>query len=160
MVRRNNTFIRKYTEADIEQLLEMGVREIPKLPNYANVNVDRDRLKFLLTNNVRDESGFMVRILIAPDGSIVGGIAAYCVTQILSWDKSTGDIFLFIDPKWRSLQNAVDLITSYVIWAKERGATLIQATHTSGYRGPEMDELLRKHCGFQVVGTLYRIHNV
>jgi GNAT superfamily N-acetyltransferase len=156
----NDTNIRRYTSADIPALVDIAMQEIPKLPHYETIKVDATRVKFLLENSAKDESAYTVYVMTNGQGKIVGAIAAYCVTQLISWDKSTGDIFLFIDPEWRSLKRAVDLIAAYVNWARRRGATLIQATHTSGYRGKEMDALLRRKCGFEVVGTLYRIQNV
>lgn len=152
--------IRRYTSEDIPSLVDIAVQEIPKLPHYETIKVEPTRIRFLLENSARDESAFAVNVMINPRNQIVGAIASYCVTQLVSWDKSTGDIFLFIEPEWRTIDNAVSLISAYVNWAKRRGAALIQATHTSGYRGKEMDALLRRKCGFEVVGTLYRIQNV
>jgi len=153
------TEIRRYTVEDIPTLVQIVMDEVPKLPHYKTVKLAPDRIKFLLDNSAKDESAFCTYVMTA-DNEIVGGIAAYCVTQLLSWDKSTGDIFLFIDPKHRTIDNVVSLIAAYVDWAKRRKATLIQATHTSGYRSEAMTELLKRRCGFEVVGTLYRIQNV
>lgn len=160
MSSKNDTTVRRYTSEDIDALIEIAMHEVPKLPHYANVKVEPTRIRFLLENSSRDESAFTILVLTNLKGKIVGGIAAYCVTQMLSWDKSTGDIFLFVDPEWRTPENVVSLMAAYVHWARRREATLIQSSHTSGYRGKEFEELLKRKCGFEVVGTLYRIKNV
>lgn len=159
-MRKNDTEVRRFAKGDIDHIVTIAMQEVPKLKHYETIKIEETRIRFLLENNMNDEGAFCAFVLVDLEGNIIGCIAAYCVTQLISWDKSTGDIFLFVDPKWRSMINAVKLISAYVNWAKRRNAKLIQATHTSGYGGEAFDTLLRKHCGFEVVGTLYRIHNV
>lgn len=154
MMDKNNTTVRKYAIEDIDALLSIAMEEIPKLEHYKGIKVDRERVGFLLRNNVKDESAFMLSVLVG-DGQVVGGISAYCVTQLLSQDKTTSDIFMFIIPEWRTLQNAVKLIASYVDWGKRRKATIIRATQTSGYRTDEFDVLLKKYCKFVPIGKVY-----
>lgn len=154
---KNDTQIRRYSEQDIPVLIPMIERTVPTLPHYKNVKMERSRIKFLLDQHVHDESAYMVYVLTNKRGEIVGYIAAWCVTLLVSWDKTTGDIFLWIEPEHRTIQNVLKLMRAYVDWGKRRGATLIQATHTSGYRPEEMAEFLSKYCGFELVGYVYHL---
>lgn len=153
----NETFIRRYTDEDIPLLVEAVAREVPQLPHYEGISVDPERIKFLLHNSCKDESAFMVALLCdSHTKQVVGGVGAYCVTMLLSNEKATNDIFLFIVPQWRSLTNAMKLIKAYKEWAHRRKAKIIGATHTGGYRSSAMDALL-KQAGFKPVGTLYHL---
>lgn len=150
------THIRRYLEKDIEYITEVAAREIPLLPNYKGIKVDRARIKFMLQNSVTDESGFMVHLLVDKDDKPIGGVAGYCVTQLLSWDKVTSDVFLFVLEEYRSLSNAMKLIKTYKEWAIRRDAKMICASHVGGYRSDAMDALLLRE-GFTSIGTLYRL---
>jgi hypothetical protein len=152
---RNAVVCRPYTYGDIPKIVETVVREVPNLPHYRGIKVDPARVQFLLENSVGKETDFMARVLCDSHGEVVGGIAAYCVTQLLSWDKVTGDVFLYIEPgEHRSIINALKLIREYAYWGKAQGASIIQATHTAGYRGDAMNWLLSR-AGFEKVGTLF-----
>lgn len=156
---KNAVHVRRYLEKDIDLIVENIMEEVPKLPHYKNVAIDRARIKFLLHNAVNDEVSFMVRLLVNDDDEPVGGVAAYCVTGLLSWDKVCSDLFLFVKPEWRSLNNVVKLIDSYKTWAKQREAKIIGATHTGGIRSDAMDMLLIKN-GFERVGAVYYLKTV
>jgi hypothetical protein len=97
----------------------------------------------------------MCRVLVTPDDEVVGGVCGYCVTQLLSWDKMTGDIFLFIDPEWRSLPNVLKLMLAYKDWAIDCGATIISATQTGGYKQDQLGKLLERYGGYEPIGTIY-----
>ena len=157
MVDKNAVEVRRYTRDDFDAIIEMCMQEIPKLTNYETIKLEPSRIRFLMENSINDDSAFCLYVLVNLKGELVGAIAGYCVTQLISWDKATGDIFLFVHPTYRTIDNAVTLISAYVNWAKRRKAVLIQATLTSGYRSDAMSALLKKRCGFEIIGTLYRI---
>lgn len=156
VIDKNKTRIRRYLEKDIDMLVNKLCEEVPKLPHYKGIAVDADRIRFFLQNSTTDESAFMAHMLVNEDDVPIGGVAGYCVTSLLSWDKFTGDIFLYVLPEWRSLFNVIKLINTYKEWGKRRGAKIIQATHTGGYRSDAMDTLLQKQ-GFERVGILYHL---
>jgi len=147
--------VRKYTEADIPIIRGKVMVEVPKLPHYEGVKVDARRIDQLMYDGLRHEDRFMARVLVTPDNTIVGGICGYCVTQLLSYDKMTGDIFLFIDPEWRSLPNALKLMLAYRDWGIAQGATIVAATQTSGYKEEVLGKLLQRYGDYEPVGTIY-----
>jgi GNAT superfamily N-acetyltransferase len=140
--------------SDVPRIIDICVAEIPKLPNYKGVVVDPSRIKFLLDQNVDNDGYFMVFLLVNDHDEIVGGIGAYCVTMSFSWDRVCNDVFFFILPEWRSLPNAVKLMTAYRDWALARKALIIGATHTGGENEEAMDRLIRL-VGFEPIGKLY-----
>jgi GNAT superfamily N-acetyltransferase len=145
---------RRYAEGDIPRLVEIVCREVPKLQNYEGVVVDASRVKFMLDNNINNDGYFMVFVLVNEYEEVVGGIGAYCVTMAFSWDRVCNDIFFFIMPEWRTLPNAVALMTAYRDWALARKATIIGATYTGGGNEESMDKLIRL-VGFEPIGKLY-----
>ena len=149
-----NTTLRRYAMGDIPYIVDVAAREVPKLPNYAGVVVDRSRIQALLEQNVNNDGYFMTFLLVNDYGDIVGGIGAYCVTMAFSWDRVTNDVFLFILPEWRTLPNAQKLIRAYLSWGLARKATIIGATYTGGGNDDGMDRLL-KSVGFEPIGKLY-----
>lgn len=154
-VLRGDTHVRRYAETDIPQIVEIVAREIPKLPNYRNVIVDPGRIRYWLDNNINNDGYFMVFVLVDPRGEVVGGIGAYCVTLAFSWDRACQDMFFFIAPEWRSLPNALKLMTAYKDWALARKATIIGATVTGGANEKGMERLLSM-VGFEPLGQLYQ----
>jgi len=153
-INKTKATIRRYQSKDQAVTVATCMKEIVALPHYQKLKIDPARLEFLLQETVHDETHMMVRVLVNEKDEVVGGVCAYCVTQLLSWDKITGDLFLYVMPEYRTLNNVHQLIRAYVKWSKERGATLIQATHTGGYRPELMDALLRR-AGFEFMGKLY-----
>lgn len=147
--------IRPYGLEDVEELADHVVRELPKLPNYLNVVPDRRRIEFLLTENYGSDI-FMCSLLIHK-GQIAGGIAAMISKLVYSWDTSAQDLFMIVLHKHRTIHNAIQLVSAYRDWALEKNATLITASHTSGYRERGM-ELLLKRTGFKPAGALYHLH--
>ncbi len=156
MIDKKNTTVRRYAERDIEFITNTVMEEVPKLPNYQGIKVDRARIKFLLQNSLTDESGFMAHLLVDKNDKPIGGVSAYCVTQLLSWDKVTCDIFLFVKDEYRTLPNAIKLIRTYKEWAIRRDAKIIMASQIGGHRSDAFDALLLKE-EFEPIGTLYRV---
>lgn len=152
---RNDTTTRRYRLDDIPRLVSLAVEYIPQLPKYRTVTIDASRVDFLLQNNVNNESAFMLRVLCDSHDRPVGAMVAYCTTMFFSWDKAANDIFLFIEPEWRTLQNARKLLKIYIQWALMRDAKIIDATVTSGIEERAMDRIMID-MGFNKLGTLYR----
>lgn len=149
--------LRPYREDDIPFLVEATKRYIPQLPHYQGVRIDEDRVSFMLKTNLNNESAFWMRLLCdSHTGEIVGCGAGYCVTMLFSWQKMTSDIFLFVREEYRTLANVRTLMHAYKMWAFARGASIIAATHTSGYRSEIMDALLTRQ-GYTKVGSIYHL---
>jgi GNAT superfamily N-acetyltransferase len=154
LLKSQKTYVRRYAEGDITNMVDITAREIPKLPNYKNVVVERSRIRFMLEQNVNNDGFFMVFVLVNDREEIVGGLAAYCVTMAFSWDRACSDMFFFILPEWRTLPNAIKLMRAYRDWALARKATIIGATYTSGWDDDGMDKLIRL-MGFEPIGRMY-----
>lgn len=152
---RHKTTVRRYTEADIPAMRGRVMIEVPKLPHYVGVNVVAERLDQILYDGLKSEDRFMGRVLVSPDDKVIGGVCGYCVTQLLSWDKMTGDIFLYIDPDWRSLPNVLKLMMAYRDWAIATGATIIAATQTGGLKDNTLGKLLERFGDYKPIGTIY-----
>lgn len=156
-VETRKTYLRRYTEADIPDLVEAACQYVPMLPNYRGVSVDRTRVEFILRNNVNNDAVISVFILVNEENQLVGGIMAYCVQLLFSWELVTNDIFLYIKPEYRSIVNLQKLSCAYRDWAIARGAKLIQASHTGGLHEEGMERYL-KSMGFEPVGKLYHFN--
>lgn len=152
---RQVTTVRKYRREDIPTIRGKVMIEVPKLPHYQGIKVVAERVDQLLEDGLKSEDRFMARVLVTPNGDIVGGVCGYCVTQLLSWDKLTGDIFLYIDPAWRSLPNVLKLMFAYRDWAIATGATIISATQTGGFKQDTLGKLLQRYGEYEPVGTIY-----
>lgn len=149
--------IRPYEKADIPAIIASVREEVPKLPNYENINIADNRLEYLLTHNHGNASSFQCWILVDKEtGRLAGGAAGYCVPSMLSWDLVSQDLFMFVYPDWRTLRHCTMLLVAYKEWAKARGAKSIMATHTSGYRREAFSEIMRRQ-GYVEAGTLWML---
>ena len=147
-------YTRRATAEDIPYITDVSLREVPKMPHYAGVRMSRAHVERFLTLAIIDYNTYLVSVLISPENKPVGFGVAYCVPLIFSDEKASHDIFLYIEPPWRSFKNAGKAYKMYKDWAVERGATLIGASHTAGYESDAMDLLLRRH-GFERIGATY-----
>ncbi len=129
--------------------------EVPKLPHYVGQPVVRERVEQVMRDGLKRPDQFMARMLHNKHGDIVGGVCGYCVTQLLSWNKMTGDIFLYIDPLYRSLPNVLKLMMAYRDWAIAQDAKIIIATQTGGYDAERIGKLLERFGGYKPIGTIY-----
>ncbi len=156
---KENTRVRRYRDSDIPRIIEILFEELPKMESQKHITLDEGRMKFLLEKSAKDESAFLINVLVNEKDEIVGGAGAYCVTHLLSWDKVTSDLFLFVDPNWRTMKNVAKIIGAYKDWAVRRGAKIIGASHTAGYRGNAFDLLLQRNGG-ERVGAVYYFTDV
>lgn len=154
MTSLTQTWVHPYTEADIPFIAGRVMVEVPKLPHYVGIKVERKRVEQVMRDGLNRPDQFMARMLWS-DKKIVGGICAYCVTQMLSYDKMTGDIFLYIDPEYRSLTNVLKLMDAYKNWGIAQGATIICATQTGGLKGEKLGRLLERFGGYKQIGGIY-----
>lgn len=148
--------LRRWRMEDIPFIVQECARELPALPNYKGVEVNELHLRYMLESNLNNDAHICAWVLVDESGEIVGGSAGYCTKLLFADALYTGDIFLYIGERHRSLVNAVRLIDAYKQWAIARGAAIISVTHTSGYRTEQMDKLLKRQ-GFEAVGTIYHL---
>lgn len=143
-----------YGADDIPAIVDIVAEEVPQLPSYKAMRVDKGRIDFVLRHNVTN-SNFMCVLLMA-DGVVVGGVAGQVTMLAFSTDPVATDVFFFIKPEHRSLWTADQLIIRYVEWARARKCVLIMASHRSGHRDAGMGKLLERH-GFEYVGGNYHL---
>lgn len=142
---QRDVIIRPYEKADIPAIIDSVAAEVPKLPNYKDITVSKERVEYLLTHNHGNVSSFQCWILIDKEtNKLVGGSAGYCVPGMLTWDLVANDVFLFVYPDWRTLRHCLMLMVAYKDWALARGAKLIIATHTGGHRPEAFAEVMRR----------------
>lgn len=154
---RNNVGMRPYNLDDVPFICDSVERELPKLPNYKDIVVARDRLEYLLQHNYGNAAYFQVWVLVDLDTNrLVGGGGGYCTPGMVTWDLIANDVFLFVLPGWRSYRNVVRLMTAYKDWAKARGCKLIMATQTGGYRVDSMNEIMRRQ-GYIEAGSQWML---
>lgn len=148
--------LHRVTAADAQELADLVARDVPQLPHYKGITIDKNIVVYTITNNVNNEGFFAGWVLKDTNNKIVGGSGGYCVPMMFSTDRMTGDIYLSIDPEYRNIFNVIKLIDAYKAWAIARQAKIIAVTHTGGYRIEEMDRLLRSQ-GFEKVGSIYHL---
>lgn len=154
--------VRTYNKDDIPVVINMICHAIPQLPNYSMITPDRERVKYVLEHNIDNGVSFGGWVLCDSHEVPHGMAGGWCVHNLMSLDLVADDIFMWIEPQFRTYKYASQLLKVYVEWAKARGAKLIRASHTGGSfpKGSReaklFDELLRR-VGFQDVGTIYHL---
>jgi hypothetical protein len=78
----------------------------------------------------------------------------------MSLDYVADDIFMWVEPKYRSYANVRRLVGAFVEWAEARGAKLIRASHSGGSfpkgsKEAQLYDLLLTRLGFKEVGSIY-----
>ena len=152
---KNNCVMRPYELDDIPFMINGICRYVPELPHYKDITIAPSRIEYLLKNNFTNDSMMKAWVLIDPEtNQLVGGVGGYCVPGMLTWDLVAQDIFLFVLPEWRSWRNLLMLMTAYKNWAMARGAKLIMASYTGGYRNETMAKIMVRQ-GYIEAGTLW-----
>jgi len=154
--------IRTYQAKDVQIVLDMLMRALPQLPNYAMIKPDRDRILYVLNNNIDNALSFCGWVVCDTQDIPRGCGAGWCVMNLMSKDLVSDDVFLWIEPEYRSLRSVNLLIQTYVEWARARGAKLIRASHTGGSfpkgsREAELYNSLLERNGFKEVGSVYHL---
>lgn len=152
--------LRPYQPRDIPRMVEIIMNAIPQLPNYQMITPDPDRIRYVLEHNATGGTAFAAWVLCDSHDRVQGGGGGWCVMNIMSTDMVADDIFMWIEPEFRSLPAVFRLVNAYVEWAKARGAKLIRASHTGGSfkKGSKEQELydkLLRRLGFEEVGSVY-----
>jgi len=80
----------------------------------------------------------------------------------MSLDFVADDIFMWVEPDYRSYENVRKLIHAYRDWAIGKGAKLIRASHSGGSfpkgsREAALYDILLTRLGFNEVGSIYHL---
>jgi GNAT superfamily N-acetyltransferase len=152
--------VRMYGPHDIPRVIEIAMGALPRLPNYGMLTPDKDRIEYVLRHNIDNAAAFAGWVLCDSHDVPQGIVGGWCVRNLMSLDYVADDIFLWIEPKYRTFRNANQLIQVYLDWAKAKDAKLIRASHSGGSfpRGTrewEMFDALLRRAGFKEVGSIY-----
>lgn len=155
-------YLRLYKLTDIARMTDLIMENVPLLPNYSRLRMDRGRVEYVLRHNVDNAAAFCAWVVCDTQDVVQGGGGGWCVMSLMSKDLVADDIFLFVVPEYRTLRNANLLITAYKEWAQARGAKLIRASHSGGSFQPgtkeyELYNALLIRQGFKPVGTIYHL---
>jgi GNAT superfamily N-acetyltransferase len=154
--------LRSYAPTDIPRVLDLIMVALPQLPNYSMIVPDRDRIKYVLKHNVDNAEAFGGWVLCDTHDEVYGFGGAWCVRSLMSLDFVADDIFMWVEPEYRSYANVRKLVLHYVEWARAKGAKLIRASHTGGSfpkgsREAELYHELLTRLGFDEVGSVYHL---
>jgi GNAT superfamily N-acetyltransferase len=154
--------LRLYEPGDIPRALDLLCAALPQLPNYSMIVPDRGRIEYVLTHNIDNAESFAGWVLCDSHNVVQGFSGGWCVRSLMSYDLIADDIFCWIEPEYRSYDNARKLIQAYVEWAVAKGAKLIRASHTGGSfpkgsREAELFDALLRRQGFKEVGSIYHL---
>ena len=154
--------IRRYQDKDIPRVLDLIMVALPQLPNYAMITPDRDRINYVLRFNIDNAEAFAGWVVCDTHETVQGFAGAWCVRSLMSRDYVADDIFLWVEPEYRTYENARKLILAYKKWALGKGAKLIRASHTGGSfvkgsREAELYHTLLVRQGFVEVGSVYHL---
>ena len=155
--------LRQYEPRDISRVLDLIMLALPLLPNYSMITPDRDRIGYVLRTGIDNGEAFAGWVLCDTHSIVHGFVGGWCVRSLMSMDLIADDIFLWVEPEFRSYRNTAKLIQVYKDWAVAKGAKLIRASHTGGSfpKGSQeerlFDALLIRH-GFKNVGSIYHLY--
>jgi GNAT superfamily N-acetyltransferase len=143
--------IRPATAEDFNTLLELG-RAMHAESWYRYLPFDDVKLHGVFEKLITD--GYL-RIHVAPNGSIDGGMAGYIGEFWFCTEKIASDYALFVRPNHRGSFTAVRLIQDFIEWAKERGAQEVSLAQSTGVM-VEQTSRLYLGMGFAYVGGIYK----
>jgi GNAT superfamily N-acetyltransferase len=154
--------LRTYVAEDIPRVIDILMNAIPQVPNYAMITPDPERIRYVLTYNIDNAEAFAGWVLCDTHNTIQGIGAAYCVRSIIAMDFVADDVFMWVEPEYRSYGNVRKLVYAYRDWATEKGAKLIRASHSGGSfpkgsREAELYHTLLTRLGFKEVGSIYHL---
>lgn len=144
--------IRDAVKEDLPRLIEIGkvmhaeARRLNKFP-YVPAKV-----YLVMSNLIGNENGFLR--VVEQDGVVVGGLAAAIEPQWFSTGLMAYDMGLFILPEKRGTPAAAQLVSQYVIWAREKNAVITQFGISTGVHIASTGALL-EHLGFKPSGFFY-----
>jgi len=98
-------------------------------------------------------------MLVADDGGEVVGLFLGCVTEcFFSYEKVAKDLGLVFKPDRRKgiVRAVIEMISSYKLWAIEKGVNQVTLGITSGIAGAGYKKLLERR-GFKEAGVLLKI---
>lgn len=156
--------LRTYQSYDIPRATDLLMSALPQLPNYKMIIPNRERIEYVLKTGVDNAESFAGWVLCDTHNTVQGLGGAWCVRSLMSLDLIADDIFMWVEPDYRSYANVKKLIFAYTNWAIFKGAKLIRASHSGGSfprdtKEGELYNALLNRLGFRDVGSIYHLDN-
>ncbi|MFT3720415.1 GNAT family N-acetyltransferase [Pseudorhodoferax sp.] len=140
--------VRNATPEDLDALVELGAVMHAESPRFSRLAFAPHVLRATLLH-VMAEHFLMVA---EEGGKIIGGMAAVCAPHWSSLDRVATDLALFIHPDHRGGIAPARLVNQYRIWARAKGAVLIDIGVNTGVQPQATAQLLARMgmrpCGF------------
>lgn len=143
--------IRPADLTDLPALLDIGEAMATESPRFFRMRFNRTQLADNLKKLIAEDWGF-VHVCDGERG-ITGVMVAAITPHWFSSDLIASDLALFVRPEARGTMTAARLIKAYTTWARERGATLLQAGVTTGVHTEETARLY-EHMGYRRCGVI------
>lgn len=117
--------LRHATLDDVPRLLEIG-KVLYEGSSYENILADYDRARTMLERFIIEGQENFLVLVSHDEGNPVGVLAAYAFTPLFSTEKVATEVFLYLEPEFRSSQRGNELLDGYEYWAKLIGCRAIQ----------------------------------
>lgn len=141
--------IRRYTKADVPQMVELLEEGLKDYGTYAKILYDPNTVGDRLIGNLRNPSFFCH---VVDDGEIGGALCGSIVEYMFSHEVYAEHHITYIREGHRSLKAITGLVTNYKSWAKSRDARQIRWGQSTGFK-MEKFAVLAKRLGFTQIGT-------
>lgn len=137
--------IRRYKETDIDEMLEVLYSFLHdnrggSYNRFNDIDFDKEKVYNLLKSNVRNIL-FFCNVVENEDGKIVGGLTAIVTPFIFSKESVAADQLLYLEKDFSNVRAVLELIKSYVEWAKNRGVREVQLSNSTGIKQEEFGKL-------------------
>ena len=145
------TTIRRYELGDIDVILDLIEEFLYQdrgsvVNHFSYIDFDRAKVYDILNRRIGDKTFFCS--VVEKDGKVVGGLAGSVDELVFSRQLFAVEWLLYFSPSFSSVKAVLRLITSFVTWAKSRGAIEVQIANSSGYKQDKFASLM-KLAGFE-----------
>ena len=135
---------------DLDALVVLGAIMHAESPRFSKLAFAPHRLRATLEQVL--QHGFLM-VATELDDTIIGGMAAICLPHWASDDLVATDLALFIHPDHRGGIAPARLVNQYRMWARGKGAKLIDMGVNTGVH-PEQTAQFLVRMGWSPVGAI------
>lgn len=144
--------VREAIPSDLPTLLEY-VDFFMSGTKYNSFESNKDNIRNTLVECIHNPS-FVLLVGVNEKEEIAGVIAAHVSEMWFCKNKQAVDIFVYIHKELSTFGLFKQMIASYVVWAKNKGADLISLGISTGLNEKRVEKLYNL-CGFRTIGTLH-----
>lgn len=152
---KQSIVIKRYIKKDIPEMIKLVEDFFYKsrqqhINHYNYIDFDSEKLYKLLEREENNIEFFCN--LIVSDNEIVGGLCAIVESPIYSNQRIAYDQIFYIKPEFVNIRATIELINSYVEWAKRRQVIECRLSSTTGFKIEAFTKLCNKN-GFDLIGN-------